>query len=89
MAVIREIREEVGLNINDKDLKGIGKLYCRLPHMDYIYHLFSNRFVEFPNVTLALEEHFEMKWVTFEEALRLPLIAGGAQALKYYKHGCI
>ena len=35
MAVIREIREEVGLNIDDDNLEMIGQIYYRLPHMDF------------------------------------------------------
>lgn len=85
-AVVREIKEEVGLNIDSHELEMIGKLYCRLPHLEYIYHLFRIKFNECPEVDLAFEEHLEMLWVTPEEAMQLPLMAGGAEALKYYQH---
>lgn len=89
MAVIREIREEVGLNIDDNGLACLGKIYCRLPHVDYVYHVFRKRFHVFPIIDLALEEHLELKWVTLNEALTLPLIAGGAEAINYYKKRCV
>ena len=84
MAVVREIHEEVGLEIDDEHLKEIGKLYVRLPHVDYIYHMFSRHFLTQPSIKLELEEHMESLWVTMEEALRMPLIAGGKEALQYY-----
>jgi 8-oxo-dGTP diphosphatase len=84
MAVIREVHEEVGLNINSSDLRLIGTLYCRLPHIDYIYYMYRKPFQKFPEVNLAIEEHLEMRWVTVEEGLQLPLIAGGIEALNHY-----
>lgn len=85
MAVIREIREEVGLSIDDEGLQELGKIYCRLPHVDYVFHIFRKRFMEQPHITLALDEHCEAVWVTPEEALELPLIAGGIEALDFYR----
>lgn len=81
----REVFEEVGLILNSNTLLSIGKLYCRLPHIDYIYHMFSDRFESFPQVTLCSQELLESKWVTFSEAKTLPLIAGGLEALNFYK----
>lgn len=85
MAVIREIHEEVGLDINDDSLEMIGRLYCRLPHIDYVFHLFKKGYNAIPEISLSLEEHVESKWVTIEEAFELPLIAGGREALIYFK----
>ncbi len=85
VTVIREVHEEVGLNINDGTLKVVGQLYCCLPHVHYVYHMFRKRFTLLPEVTLELKEHLEMRWVTLEEAFTLPLIVGGADALNYYK----
>lgn len=83
-AVIREIFEEVGLDIDDDGLVSVGFLYARLPHVDYIYHMFRKQFLAMPNINLALEEHLEAKWLTIPEVLQLPLIAGGSHALNYY-----
>lgn len=83
-AVIREIREEVGLDIADDGLVEIGRLYVRLPYVDYVFHLFRKRFLARPDIVLELKEHLEAKWVTISEALQLPLISGGKEALEYY-----
>lgn len=84
-AVIREIHEEVGLHIDDDGLEFVGKLYVRLPHVDYVFHMFRKCYLVLPSIKLGLEEHLESKWVTMHEAMRLPLITGGAEALLYYK----
>jgi 8-oxo-dGTP pyrophosphatase MutT (NUDIX family) len=84
-AVIREIWEEVGLDISGEDLQEVGKLYMRLSHCDYVFHMFRKRFTFCPSLILALEEHHEAQWVTFEEALKLPLITGGRDALSFYQ----
>lgn len=86
-AVVREIKEEIGLEIDDHSLTYLGTLYCRLPHLDYVFHMFRKTFVSLPVIDLAPEEHLEMKWVTIEEAMQLPLMAGRAEGLKYYQHG--
>ena len=86
-AVIREVHEEVGLNVDTPNLRSIGCLYARLPHVDYIYHMFCHKFSEKPLINLALDEHLESRWVSIEEARQLPLIAGGHEALDYYLKG--
>ena len=91
-AVIREIYEEVGLDIDDDELKEIGKLYVRLPNLDYVFHMFYKSFQSHPQIKLGLEEHEEAVWVNLDEAYKLPLIAGGVEALEYYLeiiNGCI
>lgn len=84
-AVIREVWEEVGLRIDDEYLQDVGELYIRLPQMDYVFHLFHYSYTERPSIDLGLEEHEEARWVTIEEARRLPLIAGGKEALHFYE----
>lgn len=84
-AIIREIHEEVGIKVSNEGLNEVGKLYFRLPHVDYIYHMFHKRFQAPITVILAAEEHLESLWATYEEALKLPLIAGGSESLHYYK----
>lgn len=85
MCVIREVYEEVGLDVDDDKLEKIGKLYIRLPHVDYAYHMFHKRFDTYPTINLNLEEHHEALWTTLSEASQLPLISGGSNALSYYQ----
>lgn len=87
-AVIREIQEEVGIDINDETLQLVRPLYCRFPHIDYIFYIFYKSFESMPHVEMALDEHLEFRWVTPEEAELLPLISGGLEALQYIKNSC-
>lgn len=85
MAVIREVYEEVGLKIDDNGLEEVGRLYIRLPHVDYVYHMFYKRFTKEPSIILELNEHLESRWVTIAEAMLLPLVIGGKDALQAYE----
>ncbi len=85
MTIIREVAEEIGLTMDSTDLQNFGLFYCRLPHIDYVYHLFYKKFTTFPVIQLELSENVEMKWLTLEEAFHYPLIAGGTEFLNYYK----
>lgn len=84
MAVIREVQEEVGLNIDHERLEMIDTIYYRLSNMDLIYYMFRIEFEMIPDLDLCLDEHVEFTWVTVEEALKLPLISGGIEALSCY-----
>lgn len=83
-AVIREVFEEVGLDISS-GVHEIGKLYIQLPHISYVYYMFYKKYQALPEIALS-DEHTEARWVTHEEALKLPLIAGGIEALEYYRN---
>ncbi len=83
-AVIREVQEEVGIEIDNTGLEEVGRLYIRLPHVDYVFHMFRMSFAARPLVNLNLKEHQEAEWITIPQALQLPLIAGGKEALEYY-----
>lgn len=84
-AAIREVYEEVGLEIEGIDLEEVGKLFVRLDHVDFIFHMFRKRFYVYPFIHLGLKEHLEAKWITLAEALELPLIIGGRESLNYYQ----
>lgn len=83
-AVIREIREEVGVDIS-QNLTSIGQLYITLPHISYIYHMFYRPYEHYPELTLAQDENVEVRWVSLEEAKTLPLIKGALEALERFK----
>lgn len=83
--LIREVYEEVGIEICYSGIQQMGQLFMRLPSMDYIFHLFLVTLAQYPLLTLALAEHEKWQWVTVEEALQLPLIKGGKEALSYYQ----
>ncbi|MBN1502404.1 NUDIX hydrolase [Candidatus Woesearchaeota archaeon] len=73
-AVIREIEEETNIVVSGKDLKYLGKVYVRYPDGDFIYHIFHSILDKLRDVKLKPEEHTQFKWVTPEEALKMPFI---------------
>lgn len=81
-AGVRELFEETGIKVESTSLTEITSFYVRLPHMDYIFHLFEATFCDQPEVKLSTE-HTAYSWTTLEEALRLPLIVGGKEILNY------
>ncbi len=84
-AVIREIYEEVGIRIDPLDLQEVVKVYIELEDARYIFYTFRVRFQKAPPITLEPDAHTEARWLTIEQALKLPLILGGAEILKYYQ----
>lgn len=84
-AVVREVYEEVGIRMQEAELEEIGRMYVRRPPLDYIFYRFRKSFLTPPVLHLSLEEHMEARWVTVEEALELPLIYGGVEAMTTYK----
>lgn len=84
-AIIRELKEEIGVTISEDQLTILHILNIQIPDLEYVYYMFHTSFSIFPQIHLNLSEHWEFKWVTSVEAYRLPLIAGGKKALKYYE----
>lgn len=84
-AAAREVYEEVGIRIRQAELEEIDRMYMRRPPLDYIFYRFRKSFLTPPVLNLSLEEHVEARWVTVEEALELPLMYGGVEAMTTYK----
>lgn len=84
-AAVREVFEEVGISLKEDDLEEIDTMFIRGPLNDYIFYRFRVRFLKLPAINLSLEEHVEASWLTFEDALKLPLIYGGKEALLNYQ----
>jgi 8-oxo-dGTP diphosphatase len=81
-AVVREVNEETGIDLSDKTLKYFGKVYIRLPDIDFIYHMFAHELEKIPNeIVIDPGEHTEYEWMTLEEALKRPLIRGEAECI--------
>lgn len=86
-AVIREIREETGIALSNRSLKSLGKVYIRLPDVDFTYHMFAHSLEKIPSaIVLDPVEHTEYQWLTLQEALKLPLIRGEVECI-YLAYG--
>ncbi len=85
MTVVREIKEEIGLNLADSQLEKMGILYFRFSIADFVFQMFCYHLLKDPTLHLNLSEHIEFKWVTISEALQLPLMLGEMDILKCYQ----
>ena len=83
-AAVREVFEEVGIKLDPAKLQEVVKAYLGVDGLRYVFHAFRVRLEKAPTISLEPEAHTEAKWLTVEEALKLPLIVGGSEILKYY-----
>lgn len=85
--IIREIKEETGIDLSGKSLQYFGKVYYRVPEIDFIYHMFAHALEKIPkDIAVDPAEHSEYRWITLHEALQLPLIRGEAECI-YHAYG--
>lgn len=82
-AVIREVQEETGIDIDALELQFIGTLYIVRTDWSYPFHLFALSFSEKPLVTINTE-HTDIRWISAENATSLHLIPGGLETIQYY-----
>ena len=82
-AVIREVWEETGLLLEPESLTYCKKVFVRFPNKDFILHLFHAGLTEISKqLEISSEEHSGYRWVSVEEALRMPLIPGGGDCMR-------
>ncbi len=69
-AMIREIKEETGLDITTQPLKFINSVYIRNEGHDLMFHMFKLTLLELPEISINPNEHKAYYWLTIEEALQ-------------------
>jgi ADP-ribose pyrophosphatase YjhB (NUDIX family) len=84
-AAAREVFEEVGIKLDLTQLQAVVKAYLEADQVCYVFHAFRTRLKKAPLIALEPSAHTEAKWLTVEQALKLPLIVGGGEILKYYQ----
>jgi len=84
-AAVREVKEEVGIALNPEKLEEVVTVYLEAGGLRYAFHAYRVGLEKAPLIQLEPQEHTEAKWLTVEEALKLPLIIGGAEILKAYQ----
>lgn len=73
-SMVREIREETGIEIQENDLNYFDSLFVRHEDRDFEYHMFSTQLKGKQEIVLSESEHKDFVWTTPEEALSMNLI---------------
>jgi 8-oxo-dGTP diphosphatase len=83
-AMMREFKEETGIDLSEQSLKYFDKVYITFPTFDFIYHLFSAKHEPSLMVKLNPMEHTAHTWVTPEESLKMNLIQDEDGCIKLF-----
>lgn len=73
-ALVRETKEEIGLDLKSEDIKYVKEYYVRYPEYDFKYHVHHVLLKEKPVLKLELNEHKDSRWLSPHDALHLDLI---------------
>lgn len=83
-AMVRELGEETGINIDPENIHHFNTIYVRYPDHDFVYSMFSADFPERPEVRLNPAEHQDFRWTTPQEALGMNLIDDEDACIKMF-----
>lgn len=81
-AMKREWWEETQIDLNDAEY--FDKLFVRYPDYDFIYHMYSKKFTERPEVKINPKEHKNYIRKTPQEALKMDLIRDLDECIKLF-----
>lgn len=77
--LLREVKEEIGIQLDFTQLQKAGKVYGRDLMYDFVLHMYTQEVAEAQNPRLS-DEHQNYCWLKKEEILEHPLIRGGREA---------
>lgn len=73
-ALLREIQEEIGLELSRERVTHFDTVYVRYAEYDFVYHMFRAPFDQEPEIALNLGEHKDFRWASMSEALTMDLV---------------
>ena len=75
-AIVREVFEETGFQLDKEKIHYIGKVYIKVPNFDFEYHMVQfQEQIEHPgDVKINFKEHKGFTWVTPKDALKMNLM---------------
>ena len=82
MGIIREVEEEVGLSLTSHKLNQMCTLYVTKGEIEFMFDVYHSTLNSKPKVMLSEDEHCDFLWCTYEQSLKLDLIAGGKETMK-------
>lgn len=82
----REILEETGIAIGEKELKPFKLVFVKYPDHDFIFEMFESSLNFTPQVQINQSEHSEYQWSTLDDALKsLPLVKDMDECIRLFK----
>jgi len=84
MAMLRELKEETGLSLKEKELKFHKTFFVSHLGHNFLYHYFNYSLNEEIDIVLSEREHKAFVWVTPQEALEMSLVLDEDHCLKDY-----
>ncbi len=82
-AIVREVKEETGIQMSQESFFDCGKLYARTSRDDFNLQIFKAKVDMLPSVTINQREHTEFRWLEPREIVRLPLMEGADECLEW------
>lgn len=70
--VVKKVKQETGINIDQEDLHPIGTYELTYPDMDVQFFAFSIKLNHETKVTLDPKGSYDYRWVTIQECYDLP-----------------
>lgn len=84
--IIREVEEEAGIKLEEKDLRHFKQIYVKYPDHDFSFEMFEAKLDYDPEVKLKLDEHSEFVWTTLDGAVeKLPMVRDGISCIRLFK----
>jgi 8-oxo-dGTP diphosphatase len=83
-AACRETAEETGVIISRDHMGYFATVYVRYPDYDFIYHIFHAKIKRKAEIEINRNEHKDAKWVSPQDALRMPLIGDLGTCIKLF-----
>jgi len=83
-AIVRELKEETGLEILPEKLHYFNKVYVRYPDYDFVYHIFYFHLDSKLPIKINLREHQGHTWVTPQDALAMKLVPDLDSCIRMY-----
>ena len=82
-AILRELKEEIGLTPDPKELTLFESYYVRYPEYDFKYHVYRLVLKVRPTIRINPAEHKGYRWIQPREALALDLIPDEDSCIKW------
>ena len=83
-AIVREVKEEIGIDIERADLNFHESYFVRYDDYDFTYHVFHLPVSSKPELVISEAEHKDHAWKTPQDALLMDLIQDEDSCIKWF-----